>query len=102
MAANFGNSENLYLRKNKQLSDEIVRQKAIKVGFVFFGTICIVGFIICLGLLIEGLIFSNASSGVVGLDLGYLWGFVILIFISLSGSVIAILWLKFTEKESYK
>jgi len=74
-----------------------VREKGKRVALVFFGSLAIVGFVVTLYFLIEMIVVSQQTVGIINEE--YIYGFLIATVISFVISVITIWWYgKFRKK----
>jgi hypothetical protein len=77
--------------KKDEFKTEIVRRKAKKVSFVFFGSMAITGFIISLITLIDMIVFASRTVGIFVSE-GYLYGLLILVVASFIAIILLLSW----------
>ncbi|MBD3252940.1 hypothetical protein GF386_04365 [Candidatus Pacearchaeota archaeon] len=99
MAGNFKSSDEIIKEKRRDLRREIVRQMTLQNSVVFFGSICVVGFIVSLYFLIEMAVRSfNGSSGI---SFGDIIGMIIIVSLSFFVSVGSLMWFKKYRKDFF-
>jgi len=81
------------LKKEKKL--RIVRESVI----VFFGTIAIIGFIVSFYFFMQMIDTWSVTGNVIGIEEGNFYGIIIVVIVSLLGSILAVTWFRKFRKD---
>jgi len=102
MAGDFKTSDEVIREKRREIRREIVRQMTLQNSVVFFGSICVVGFIVSLYVLVEMAV--RIFNGSAGISFGNILGLIIVVILSFFISLGSLIWFRKYRKDffSYK
>ncbi len=96
-------SKKAQLDVEKIIQDDLKKQTRLRIirgsAVVFFGTIAIIGFVISFYFFIQMTDVGSVTGNVIGIKEGNFYGIIILVMISLLGSILAIVWFRKFRKD---